>query len=118
MMVLTADSLAECETNVQKRVNRRAETELGKLAEQREQAGRPQVCRIITLTDQTYSIQYLCLWFFTLEQSQWDNAMQHTYKELQSLGEEWGNYTIYSADWERIGNFKTLSQEYEQARQE
>lgn len=40
------DSLAECETNVQKRVNRRAETELGKLAEQRERAGRPQVAEL------------------------------------------------------------------------
>lgn len=40
------DSLAECETNVQKRVNR-AETELGKLAEQREQAGRPQVAELL-----------------------------------------------------------------------
>ena len=111
------DSLAECETNVQKRVNRRAETELGKLAEQREQAGRPQVAELLRSLTKPILSSTFAYGFSHWEQSQWDNAMQHTYKELQSLGEEWGDYQFTQADWERIGNFKTLSQEYEQARQ-
>lgn len=111
------DSLAECETNVQKRINRRAETELGKLAEQREQAGRPQVAELLRSLTKPILSSTFAYGFSHWEQSQWDNAMQHTYKELQSLGEEWGDYQFTQADWERIGNFKTLSQEYEQARQ-
>lgn len=111
------DSLAECETNVQKRVNRRAETELGKLAEQREQAGRPQVAELLRSLTKPILSSTFAYGFAHWEQSQWDNAMQHTYKELQSLGEEWNDYQFTAADWERIGNFKTLSQEYEQARQ-
>lgn len=111
------DSLVECETNVQKRVNRRAETELGKLAEQREQAGRPQVAELLRSLTKPILSSTFAYGFSHWEQSQWDKAMQHTYKELQSLGEEWGDYQFTQADWERIGNFKTLSQEYEQARQ-
>lgn len=111
------DSLAECETNVQKRVNRRAETELGKLAEQREQAGRPQVAELLRSLTKPILSSTFAYGFAHWEQSQWDNAMQHTYKELQSLGEEWNDYQFTAADWERIANFKTLSQEYEQARQ-
>lgn len=111
------DSLAECETNVQKRVNRRAETELGKLAEQREQAGRPQVAELLRSLTKPILSSTFAYGFAHWEQSQWDNAMQHTYKELQSLGEEWNDYQFTQDDWERIANFKTLSQEYEQARQ-
>ena len=111
------DSLAECETNVQKRVNRRAETELGKLAEQREQAGRPQVAELLRSLTKPILSSTFAYGFAHWEQSQWDNAMQHTYKELQSLGEEWNDYQFTAADWERIANFKTLNQEYEQARQ-
>lgn len=111
------DSLAECETNVQKRINRRAETELGKLAEQREQAGRPQIAELLRSLTKPILSSTFAFGFSHWEQSQWDKAMQHTYKELQSLGEEWGDYQFTQADWERIGNFKTLSQEYEQARQ-
>jgi len=111
------DSLAECETNVQKRVNRRAETELGKLAEQREQAGRPQVAELLRSLTKPILSSTFAYGFANWEKSQWDNAMQHTYNELQSLGEEWGDYHFTPTDWERIGNFQTLRQEYEQARQ-
>ena len=111
------DSLAECETNVQKRVNRRAETELGKLAEQREQAGRPQVAELLRSLTKPILSSTFSYGFANWEQSQWDNAMLHTHNELRSLGEEWGNYQFTPSDWERIGNFQTLRQEYERARQ-
>lgn len=111
------DSLAECESNIQTRINRRAETELGKLAEQREQAGRPQVAELLRSLTKPILSSTFAYGFAHWEQSQWDHAMQHTYQELQSLGEEWNDYQFTAADWERIGNFKTLSQEYEQARQ-
>lgn len=111
------NSLAECEANVQKRVNRRAETELGKLAEQREQAGRPKVAELLRSLTKPILSSTFAYGFANWKKSQWDSAMQHTYSELKGLGEEWGDYHFTLTDWERIGNFQTLRQEYEQARQ-
>lgn len=111
------DSLAECETNVQKRLNRRAETELGKLAVQREQAGRPQVAELLrSLTKPIFSSTF-AYGFANWEQPQWNSSMKDRYGKLLELAERWDNYQFTQADWERIGNFQTLRQEYEQARQ-
>lgn len=111
------NSLAECEANVQKRVNRRAETELGKLAEQREQAGRPKVAELLRSLTKPILSSTFAYGFANWKKSQWDSSMQHTYSELKGLGEEWGDYQFNLIDWERIGNFQILRQEYEQARQ-
>ena len=112
------DSLAECETNVQKRVNRRAETELGKLAEQREQAGRPQVAELLRSLTKPILSSTFAYGFAHWDKSQWNSSMLHDYSNLQNEAKDsWDNYQFTQTDWERIGNFKTLSQEYEQARQ-
>ncbi|UDM37319.1 dynamin family protein [Acinetobacter haemolyticus] len=112
------DSLSECEANIQKRLNSRAAKDLGKLADQREQAGRPQIAELLRSLTKPILSSTFAYGFAHWDKSQWNSSMLHDYSNLQNEAKDsWDNYQFTQADWERIGNFKTLSQEYEQARQ-
>ena len=111
------NSLEECETNVQKRITRRAQEELGKLADQREQAGRHKNAELLRgLTTPILSSTF-AHGFAEWTQDQWGDSMKHVHEELTELADnEWNGYQITQTDWQRIGNFKELSDAFNAAK--
>lgn len=111
------NSLEECETNVQKRITRRAQEELGKLADQREQAGRHKNAELLRgLTTPILSSTF-AHGFAEWTQDQWGDSMKHVHQELTELADnEWNGYQITQTDWQRIGNFKELSDAFNAAK--
>ena len=112
-------SLAETETNLNTRLKRRAETEMGKLAEQREQAGRPENADLLRQLTQPVLSSTFTHGFAHWQQDTWSDAMQHVHSELVEMAEdEWNGYQFSQTDWQRIANFNLLQQAYQQAQQD
>ena len=112
-------SLADTETNLNMRLKRRAETEMGKLAEQREQAGRSENAELLRQLTHPVLSSTFTHGFAHWPQDTWSDAMQHVHGELVEMAEdEWNGYQFSPTDWQRIANFDLLQQAYQQAQQD
>ena len=113
------DSLAATEDNLTQRIHKRASTEMGKLAEQRRQAGRDENADLIAQLTTPILASTFAHGFAHWPQEQWNEAMQHVYQELTEMAEdEWDGYQFSHADWLRIACFDQLTQAYQVARQD
>lgn len=110
-------SLAETEANLQKRLSTRARTELGKLAEERRQAGRVENAELLEQLTQPILSSTFAHGFACWPAERWNEAMHHVHQEIRELAEsEWSGYQWTPADFERIANFGQLTAAYQQAR--
>lgn len=111
------DSLAKTEANLTKRIYDRAEKEMGKLAEQRRQAGRVENAALLEQLTKPILSSTFAHGFVNWPKERWSEAMQHVHGNLLEMAEdEWGGYQWTKADWLRIASFEQLTQAYQQAR--
>lgn len=111
------ESLAETEANVCKRINKRAHVELGKLAEDRRQAGRVENAELLEQLIQPILSSTFAHGFVHWPVERWSKAMQHTHQLLMEAAQDyWNGYQWTPADFERIANFGQLTAAYQQAR--
>ncbi|MCG8147154.1 dynamin family protein [Moraxella sp. PS-22] len=111
------DSLEATEKNLKKRIGERANTDLSKLAKQKELAGQQQVGALLrSMTEPVFSSTY-AYGFANWDEHKWNPSMKHTYTQLTEMAEdEWGSYEFTQADWQRIAGFDPLIQSYENAK--
>lgn len=112
------DSLEECENNLHKRLNKRAEKELGDLVEKKQQTGHEHIANLLKTLVQPMISSTFAYGFYQWEQSKWDATMRHVYAELIEMAENDWNYEFSLSDWERIANFEGLREKYQIARTE
>lgn len=113
------ESLSDCETNLQKRLNKRAVKELGDLAEKKRQAGHEYLANLLQNLVHPIVSSTFAYGFATWEAKTWDAAMQHVYQELKETADNnWEGYQFTQEDWQRIANFEALKEKYQSARTE
>lgn len=113
------ESLVECENNIQKRLNKRAEKELGDLAEKKRQTGHEHLANLLTNLVKPIVSSTFAHGFAAWDSSKWDGAMQHIYKEMNKMAEnDWDDYQFTQEDWQRIANFEALREKYQTAKTE
>lgn len=109
-------SLLETEKNLYQRIIKRAQADIAKLAQDKEQAGMPNVAKILrSMTVPVCSSTY-AYGFANWEQSKWNKNMSHAYQNIMELAEDEWSETITKQDWQRIAGFEPLRQAYEQAK--
>ncbi|MDD4913914.1 MAG: dynamin family protein [Methylococcales bacterium] len=110
-------SLAETETNLKIRINRRADTELEGLAKDRELQGVPEVAALLRKTKTPLFASSYAYGFSDWPAARWSKGMQHVHGELTSMAaEKWNGYIFTAEDWRRLGNFQALTAAYKAAR--
>ncbi|WP_151710967.1 dynamin family protein [Acinetobacter brisouii] len=113
------ESLKDCENNLQKRLNKRAEKELGDLAEKKRQAGYEHLADLLKNLVKPIVSSTFAHGFATWDASQWNDTMQHVFAELNEMAEnDWDDYQFTQQDWQRIANFEALCEKYQTAKQE
>lgn len=111
------DSLKATEDNLKKRLGKRADTEMSKLADQRQQVGRVENAQLLrNLTKPIFASTY-AHGFANWPKERWGNNMKHVYDELQEMAaDNWQNVQFTQADWLHIANFDALVSAYQTAR--
>ncbi|CAD9196518.1 dynamin family protein [Acinetobacter bohemicus] len=108
------ESLSECETNLQNRLNKRAVKELGDLADKKRKAGHEHLADLLENLVKPIVSSTFAHGFAT-----WDATMQHVHTELKEMAEkDWDEYQFTLQDWQRIANFDVLRDKYQIARLE
>ena len=111
------ESLADCESNLQRRLNKRAVKELGDLADKKRKAGHEHLANLLENLVSPIVSSTFAHGFGSWDSSTWDAAMQHVYKELKETADnDWNGYQFTQQDWQRIANFETLKEKYQIAR--
>lgn len=109
-------SLQETEKNLHQRIIKRAQVDIAKLAEDKQQAGMQNVASILRdITIPVCSSTY-AYGFANWDKSKWNMNMSHAYQNLMELAEDEWDYQITQQDWQRIAGFEPLKQAYEQAK--
>lgn len=113
------ESLSECETNLQNRLNKRAVKELGDLADKKRKAGHEHLANLLENLVKPIVSSTFAHGFAMWEASKWDATMQHVHAELTEMAEnDWDEYQFTQQDWQRIANFDALRDKYQIARVE
>lgn len=113
------ESLSECETNLQNRLNKRAVKELGDLADKKRKAGHEHLADLLENLVNPIVSSTFAHGFATWDVSKWDATMQHVHTELKEMAEnDWDGYQFTQQDWQRIANFDALRDKYQIARVE
>lgn len=113
------ESLSECETNLQNRLNKRAVKELGDLADKKRKAGHEHLADLLENLVKPIVSSTFAHGFATWDVSKWDATMQHVHTELKEMAEnDWDEYQFTQQDWQRIANFDALRDKYQIARVE
>ena len=113
------ESLSECETNLQNRLNKRAVKELGDLADKKRKAGHEHLADLLENLVKPIVSSTFAHGFATWDVSKWDATMQHVHTELKEMAEnDWDEYQFTQQDWQRIANFDVLRDKYQIARVE
>lgn len=113
------ESLSECETNLQNRLNKRAVKELGDLADKKRKAGHEHLADLLENLVNPIVSSTFAHGFSTWDVSKWDATMLHVHTELKEMAEnDWDEYQFTQQDWQRIANFDALRDEYQIARVE
>lgn len=113
------ESLSECETNLQNRLNKRAVKELGDLADKKRKAGHEHLADLLENLVNPIVSSTFAYGFATWDVETWDAAMQHVYQELKDTADNnWEGYQFTQEDWQRIANFEALKEKYQSARTE
>lgn len=113
------ESLSECETNLQNRLNKRAVKELGDLADKKRKAGHEHLADLLGNLVKPIVSSTFAHGFATWDVSKWDATMQHVHTELKEMAEkDWDEYQFTLQDWQRIANFDVLRDKYQIARVE
>jgi len=113
------ESLSECETNLQNRLNKRAVKELGDLADKKRKAGHEHLADLLENLVKPIVSSTFAHGFATWDVSKWDATMQHVHTELKEMAEkDWDEYQFTLQDWQRIANFDVLRDKYQIARLE
>lgn len=112
------ESLADCEQNIQTILQERAVKELGQLAEDKKNKGSNHLAELLTdlvhpVVSSTFAYGYA-----NWPKEQWDRSMQHSHQQLVNLADSTWSSEFTQQDWQRIANFETLRQLYQQAREE
>ena len=111
------ESLSECETNLQNRLNKRAVKELGDLADKKRKAGHEHLADLLENLVKPIVSSTFAHGFATWDVSKWDTTMQHVHTELKEMAEnDWDEYQFTQQDWQRIANFDALREKYQTAR--
>jgi hypothetical protein len=112
-------SLADIEEYIRSRLNKRANAEMGKLAEQRRQAGRDENAELLEQLTTPILSSTFAHGFAHWPQEQWNEAMQKIYKVFNEIAKDhWNGYEMSREDWQRISSFDQLTQAYQVARQD
>lgn len=115
----TRESLNECETNLQNRLNKRAVKELGDLADKKRKVGHEHLADLLENLVKPIVSSTFAHGFATWDVSKWDATMQHVHTELKEMAEkDWDEYQFTLQDWQRIANFDVLRDKYQIARVE
>lgn len=111
------DSLKATEDNLKKRLGKRADTEMSKLADQRQQVGRLENAQLLrNLTQPIFASTY-AHGFANWPKERWGNNMKHVYNELQEMAtDNWQGSQLTADDWRHIANFEALVTAYQTAR--
>ena len=113
------ESLSECETNLQNRLNKRAVKELGDLANKKRKVGHEHLADLLENLVKPIVSSTFAHGFAKWDVSKWDATMQHVYTELKEMAEnDWDEYQFTQQDWQRIANFDALRDKYKIARVE
>ena len=113
------ESLTECETNLQNRLNKRAVKELGDLADKKRKVGHEHLANLLENLVKPIVSSTFAHGFATWDVSKWDATMQHVHTELKEMAEnDWDEYQFTHQDWQRIANFDALRDKYQIARVE
>src|SRR5690606_12732590 len=113
------ESLTECETNLQNRLNKRAVKELGDLADKKRKAGHEHLADLLENLVNPIVSSTFAHGFATWDVSKWDATMLHVHTELKEMAEnDWDEYQFTQQDWQRIANFDALRDKYQIARVE
>lgn len=113
------ESLSECETNLQNRLNKRAVKELGDLADKKRKVGHEHLANLLENLVKPIVSSTFAHGFATWDVSKWDATMQHVHTELKEMAEnDWDEYQFTHQDWQRIANFDALRDKYQIARVE
>ncbi|MBI0395859.1 dynamin family protein [Acinetobacter bereziniae] len=113
------ESLSECETNLQSRLNKRAVKELGDLADKKRKVGHEHLADLLENLVKPIVSSTFAHGFATWDVSKWDATMQHVHTELKEMAEnDWDEYQFTQQDWQRIANFDALRDKYQIARVE
>ncbi len=113
------ESLSECETNLQNRLNKRAVKELGDLADKKRKAGHEHLADLLENLVNPIVSSTFAHGFSTWDVSKWDATMLHVHTELKEMAEnDWDEYQFTQQDWQRIANFDALRDKYQIARVE
>lgn len=113
------ESLSECETNLQNRLNKRAVKELGDLANKKRKVGHEHLADLLENLVKPIVSSTFAHGFATWDVSKWDATMQHVHTELKEMAEnDWDEYQFTQQDWQRIANFDALRDKYKIARVE
>lgn len=111
------ESLADCESNLQRRLNKRAVKELGDLAEKKRKAGHEHLANLLENLASPIVSSTFAHGFSTWDPSTWDASMKHVYQELKETADnDWDGYQLTQQDWQRIANFDALKEKYQIAR--
>lgn len=111
------ESLSECETNLQNRLNKRAVKELGDLADKKRKAGHEHLADLLENLVNPIVSSTFAHGFSTWDVSKWDATMLHVHTELKEMAEnDWDEYQFTQQDWQRIANFEALKEKYQAAR--
>ncbi|VXA83077.1 conserved hypothetical protein [Acinetobacter sp. 8I-beige] len=113
------ESLSECETNLQNRLNKRAVKELGDLADKKRKLGHEHLADLLENLVKPIVSSTFAHGFATWDVSKWDATMQHVHTELKEMAEnDWDEYQFTQQDWQCIANFDALRDKYQIARVE
>ncbi|MFK3869459.1 dynamin family protein [Psychrobacter faecalis] len=111
-------SLIETEKNLHSRISKRAKEDISNLVSMKEQAGQNGVAHLLnSITQPLFSSTY-AYGFANWDKANWNNGMQHDYKNLCELAEDEWSYEFTQQDWQRIAGFEQLREAYNQARQD
>ena len=110
-------NLAVTEQNITKRINERANNDLGKLADTKEKAGQEQVAKLLRSITQPVLSSTYAYGFANWDKVKWNAGMRHLHQQLTEMAEdEWNGYQFTQADWQRIAGFDPLVKAYQQAK--
>lgn len=110
-------NLAVTEQNITKRINERANNDLGKLADTKEKAGQEQVAKLLRSITQPVLSSTYAYGFANWDKVKWNAGMRHLHQQLTEMAEdEWDGYEFTQQDWQRIAGFEPLIKAYQQAK--
>jgi hypothetical protein len=112
------DSLEATLQNLYKRLGRHAQNKAQEIADKKGGLNDQQTQMMVDSLSNPVFTSTFAHGFITWDKADWNESMVHVYDQLTELAEDEWDDEFSKQDWQKIANFETLVQAYEQAKRD